>query len=92
MITGLWPVGTRGKTMGLEFNDYSRTYDDEEEEEEETVFNFRFQCYGIRDIRKRYLGKPVFVYLDDLSQIELGLLLLFIKKANGWKYAVTPFK
>lgn len=55
--------------MAPECNDYCQSYHDEDVEQ--TMLYFLVQCAGIGDIRK----KPVFVCLDDVSAIELRLLI-----------------
>ena len=81
VVTGHWIVGAHARRLGLPFNDFCRSCNDEEEEE--TVEHFLCYCPTLSGIRTAKLGSPFMHVLSDLSAIDIRKINSFIH-ASGW--------
>lgn len=80
VLTGHWAVGKHAARMGIRYNRYCRSCDDETEEE--TIEHFLLNCPALSGLRLRTLGKPFFHNLKEIGNLDISSILTYIIKSN----------
>ena len=77
VLTGHSKFGNHARRIGIPYNDFCRSC--QNEEEEETITHFLCNCPALESLRHQALGSSHFSDLSDLSAVQLGCILAFLK-------------